>query len=81
MAYFSVPIKTNIVMLIDRDDYALLRHIGELFPTKNNDNYFISIRGQNKPITLIVGQGNFFSRQSKMYMSGLYHHYYAALTC
>jgi len=34
MAYYSVPIKTNIVMLIDRDDYALLRHIGELFPTK-----------------------------------------------
>jgi len=47
MAYYSVPIKTNIVMLIDRDDYALMRHIGELFPTKNNGKHFISICGRN----------------------------------
>jgi len=37
-------------MLIDRDDYALLKHIGKLFPTKNSDSHFISIRGRNKKL-------------------------------
>jgi len=50
MAYYSVAIKTNIFMLIDRDDYALLIHIGELFPTKNNGKHFISIRGPNRKV-------------------------------
>jgi len=46
MVYYSVPIKTNIV--INRADFVLLCHIGQLFPTKNNGKHFISICCPNR---------------------------------
>jgi len=67
---------TTSPLSVETTHVTLLRHKWHVCGLRH-----LPCRCLNLPITLIVGQWNFFLDNVKWYMSGLHHHYYAALTC